>query len=238
LASITEDATRNGRYTGTVADKPAGAYDLQIKYSGYTVSEADLSVHLLLVAGTYVAARPAGLSEVQADTLDSIAIALAGMSPVEPTGTTVFQHLEQIQDSIDTYVSSALATVNGTQDTIVGFPDSLTVGDSYTEDSGNAIHVFIRDGNDDPISSVGSHGFTDSDFTPELVITNSGNAGRVRATVTYIDPGSSEPYLKVEIPLAESRRAAPGSATMQCVLKWNGCAKTLATQSVTWVARI
>jgi len=159
-------------------------------------------------------------------------------SLLSSTVTTVFQHLEQIQDSIDTYVSSALATVNGTQDTIVGFPDSLTVGDSYTEDSGNAIHVFIRDGNDDPISSVGSHDFTDTDFAPELVITNSGNAGRVRATVTYVDPGAAESYLKVEIPLAESRRAAPGSATMQCVLKWDGCAKTIATQSVTWVARI
>lgn len=100
LASITEDATRNGRYTGTVADKPAGAYDLQIKYSGYTVSEADLSVDLLLVAGTYVAARLAGLSEVQADTLDSIAIALAGMSPVEPTGTNIRDQLQEIYDGL------------------------------------------------------------------------------------------------------------------------------------------
>lgn len=178
-----------------------------------------------------------GLTTEQADTLDSIAVALAGSAPVEPTGTTVFEHLEQIQDSIDTYIASVTA-VNGSSGTIVGFPSSLTVGNSYTTDGDNAIHVFIRDENDDPITSVGTHDFTDPDFSCDLIITNSGNAGRVRATVTYVDPGAAESYLKVEIPLSESSRAAAGAATMQCTLKWDGVAKTIATQTVTWVARI
>lgn len=145
---------------------------------------------------------------------------------------------DEILAAINTYIDGALATVNGTVATIVGFPSSLVTGDSYTSDGGNSITVFIRDSNDDPITSVGSHEFTDPDFECDLIITSSGNAGRVRATVTYVDPGSGESYLRVEIPLSESRRAAPGTATMQCVLKWDGCQKTIATQTVTWVPRI
>jgi hypothetical protein len=145
---------------------------------------------------------------------------------------------DEILAAINTYIDGALATVNGTVATIVGFPSSLVTGDSYTSDGGNSITVFIRDSNDDPITSVGTHEFTDPDFECDLVITSSGNAGRVRATVTYVDPGSGESYLRVEIPLSESRRAAPGTATMQCVLKWDGCQKTIATQTVTWVPRI
>jgi hypothetical protein len=72
LAAIAEDATRNGRYTGTVTDKTAGAYDLQVKFSGYTVSEPNLAVDLLLSAGTYVAARANGLNANQADQLNEI----------------------------------------------------------------------------------------------------------------------------------------------------------------------
>jgi len=61
LASITEDATRDGRYTGTVEDESAGAYDLQVMFDGITVSEPDYQVDLLLAVGTYVAKRLAVL---------------------------------------------------------------------------------------------------------------------------------------------------------------------------------
>lgn len=145
-----------------------------------------------------------------------------------------------IIDKIDTYASSALATVNGTSGTIVGFPTTLNVGDSYTDEANSAIHVFIRDANDDPITSVGDFEFTDGTFAPKLIVTQSGTTSRVKATISYVDPGSAESYLKVQIPSSESRRVSPGVATMQCILQWvdtDGkvlCQKTLAKQAVTW----
>jgi hypothetical protein len=61
LSSITEDATRDGRYTGTVEDEAAGTDDLQVQFDGVTVSEPDETVDLLLAVGTYVAKRLAVL---------------------------------------------------------------------------------------------------------------------------------------------------------------------------------
>lgn len=61
LANITENGTLKGRYTGTVDDEAAGDYRLVVKFDGYTVSEPDETVTLLLAVGTYVSARLAVL---------------------------------------------------------------------------------------------------------------------------------------------------------------------------------
>lgn len=55
LASVTEDTTLKGRYTGTVTDIAAGTYRLVVKFDGYTTSEPDYEVTLILSAGTYYA---------------------------------------------------------------------------------------------------------------------------------------------------------------------------------------
>lgn len=60
LASITENGTLKGRFTGTVEDIAAGDYTFVCKFDGYTVSEAGESVSLLLVAGTYTVTAPGG----------------------------------------------------------------------------------------------------------------------------------------------------------------------------------
>lgn len=61
LAAIAENGTLKGRYTGTVEDIAAGDYRLVVKFDGYTVSEPDESVTLLLAVGTYVSKRLAAL---------------------------------------------------------------------------------------------------------------------------------------------------------------------------------
>ena len=67
LSNITENATLKGRFTGTVDDKAAAQYRLVVKFDGYTVSEPDESVTLLLAVGTYVSNRLAELdSDAQA----------------------------------------------------------------------------------------------------------------------------------------------------------------------------
>jgi len=171
------------------------------------------------------------------EAVESIAVALAGSSPVEPTGTTVFEHLEGIEDLVTNYISSISAATDASATTIVGFPSTLNIGDSYTDDMSADIHIFLRDSNDDPITTVGTHDVTDPDFASELTIAQDGQVGRVKATVTWVT-ASPEGYLKVEIPSSQSRRAAPGVAQMQLVLKWDGAEKALTKQAVTWVARV
>ena len=61
LGSIAENGTLKGRNTGVVNDVAAGDYRLVVKFDGYTVSEPDESVTLLLAVGTYVAKRLAVL---------------------------------------------------------------------------------------------------------------------------------------------------------------------------------
>ena len=147
--------------------------------------------------------------------------------------------LNDIEDSVAAYIAGVSAVASTTTGTIVGFPSSLNIGDSYTEEANADIHVFIRDENDDPITSVGSFNFTDPEFAPEVNIAQSGSTGRVKAVVTFVDT-TPEDYLKVEIPSSQSRRASPGTATIQCLLKWVDtegkvlAQKTLTKQAVTW----
>jgi len=68
LSSIAENSTLKGRYTGTVADVAAGDYRLVVKFDGYTVSEPDETVTLLLAVGTYVSKR---LAELDSSSLRS-----------------------------------------------------------------------------------------------------------------------------------------------------------------------
>ena len=61
LGSIAENGTLKGRNTGVVNDIAAGQYRLVVKFDGYTVSESDEVVDLLLAVGTYVSYRAAVL---------------------------------------------------------------------------------------------------------------------------------------------------------------------------------
>lgn len=80
LGSIAENGTLKGRYTGTVADIAAGNYRLVVKFDGYTISEPNESVSLLLAVGTYVATQAVELDSPTAQKIDQI---------LEDTGTTL-----------------------------------------------------------------------------------------------------------------------------------------------------
>ena len=72
LATITENGTLKGRYTGTVDDIAAGDYRLVVKLDGYTVNEPNETATLLLAVGTYVATSPVTLSTATQAAIDSI----------------------------------------------------------------------------------------------------------------------------------------------------------------------
>lgn len=72
LASIEENVTLKGRYTGTVGDIAESEYRLVVKFNGYTVSEPDEVVTLLLAVGTYVSERHAVLNSATQGQIDNV----------------------------------------------------------------------------------------------------------------------------------------------------------------------
>lgn len=204
------DPSSIGSFTWTVAeDRPAEQMLARI-YEGTTETAANIVIDSVLNVG---------FTEIgtEAAALDS----------------AITNQLDGIEDSIAAYIAGIAASASLTPGTIVGFPETLNIGDSYTDDCDSAIHVFIRDDNDDPITAVGTHDFTDGDFAPECIITLNGNTGRVKCEVEYVT-ASPENYLKIQIPSKESRRATPGVSTVQVLLKWDGAQKALSKQTVTW----
>lgn len=146
--------------------------------------------------------------------------------------------LEKIRDAIS-LVSSISVVIPSPVEEIIGMPETLEIGDSYDGDT--SIKLYVRDGNDDPVTSFAGHDFTDEDFAPTFTIapTPGSARGRVVGTVTWIPAsGPDEGYLKVEIPSLQSRRAVEGESSVQCVLKWDGYEKSILTTTVRWLPRI
>ena len=92
----------------------AGQYRLRAVVSGSPINRwvTLAGVDGEVAFATMERAVSGGLTEAQEETLDSIATAIAGSSPVEPTGTTVFGLLEQIADSTGTGARTVTITVN------------------------------------------------------------------------------------------------------------------------------
>lgn len=80
LASITENGTLKGRYTGTVDDVASGTYRLVVKFNGYSASDPEYQVTLLLAVGTYIAVRLAVLDSATQAQIDAIEASTVGMT--------------------------------------------------------------------------------------------------------------------------------------------------------------
>ncbi|MFN9288539.1 MAG: hypothetical protein ACK6EB_10730, partial [Planctomyces sp.] len=93
---------------------------------------------------------------------------------------------------------------------ITSFPETLTIGDSYTEANGRAIQIPVVDTNGVPISSTGSLYFSSATVT--FVIKRAGELDSDRiisGTATFVDPpgtgtGDEAPYVVVELSSSET----------------------------------
>jgi hypothetical protein len=150
LASIAENATLKGRHTGTVTDIPAATYRLVVKFNGYTISEPDEVVTLLLAVGTYVASRPAVL-----DSAGRTAIAAAvdvkltaehgAGSWAGGSGGDNTEVLEAI-DSMKSIISEWIALNIPTD--VRGFPATIIGGTDVV------VSLEVVDSNNDPITEI------------------------------------------------------------------------------------
>jgi hypothetical protein len=125
LANITENSTLKGRHTGTVDDKAAADYRLVVKFDGYTVSEPDETVTLLLAVGTYVSKRLAVLdsaTQTQITNIETLVEALpANVTVLPATGIVANRSAsvtltpvvgETISQAITVYQSDGTTAVN------------------------------------------------------------------------------------------------------------------------------
>lgn len=90
LGSIAENATLDGRYTGTVEDIAAATYRLVVRFNGFDDSDPEYQVTLLLAVGTYIASRPAVLDSATQAQIDAIEASTAGTVSGAGTGTEIF----------------------------------------------------------------------------------------------------------------------------------------------------
>lgn len=140
----------------------------------------------------------------------------ANMLELAPSGTGVDELLalqEEILDAINGYISGLTAVAVESPGSITGFPESLRIGDSYTDVLGRGIQIPIVDVNGNPISSVGSKNFADAQAT--FVIKRFSDTEPLRiinGTALFVDPpgtGTSAgetPYALIEIPSSETAK--------------------------------
>jgi hypothetical protein len=154
-------------------------------------------------------------------------------------GSATIENQELILDQLQAALTAASAVIPGGVSIIDGFPDSLTIGDSYTTALVNFIKVYVRDASNNPLTGIGTKNFIDADFSADLTVSQGSKASLVRADCTWVPAaGPVEGYLKVEFETDQTRRGTEGSATMQLIFKWTGLEKTIATQTVEWMARV
>jgi len=100
--------------------------------------------------------------------------------------------------------------------TITSFPETLTIGDSYTEQNGREIHIPIVDTDGTPLSSTGSLNFADASVT--FTIQRSGETYSTRVitgSASFVNPpgtgtGAGAPYAVIELPASETAKGIKG----------------------------
>ena len=109
-------------------------------------------------------------------------------------------------------ITSLLAAAVLEPGTITSFPETLTIGDSYTDQNGRSIQIPIVDSDGNPISSTGSLSFADATVTFTLQRSGETDATRViTGTASFVDPpgtgtGAGAPYAVVELTSSETAK--------------------------------
>jgi hypothetical protein len=109
-------------------------------------------------------------------------------------------------------ITSLLAAAVLEPGTITSFPETLTIGDSYTDQNGRSIQIPIVDTDGNPLSSTGSLNFADASVTFTLQRSGETDSTRViTGTASFVDPpgtgtGAGAPYAVVEISSTETAK--------------------------------
>lgn len=129
----------------------------------------------------------------------------------------ILDQLDLIQSKTDLIsgasgITSLLAGAVLEPGQITSFPETLTIGDSYTSSNGRSIQIPVVDTNGTPISSTGSLYFSSATVT--FAIKRAGETDSTRiisGTATFVDPpgtgtGDEAPYALIELSSSETAK--------------------------------
>lgn len=150
---LTESPASSGRFTATVEETWAETLAAAIVQGGLTVRDGWLAVGETIVRDAYPSSGGGGgggegdASQVTLlaveEKVDAISVALAGGSPVEPTGVTVFEHLEAISSDLNSFATvAARLAVEGQ---ILGFPAAIVRNADYHAAAESEILLTLQD---------------------------------------------------------------------------------------------
>ncbi len=179
----------------------SGGYVIDLPDSYFATAGREVSVTLASTAitGGYVLSESLEVSAALATkaVVDSIAVALAGMSPVEPTGVTVFELLEQILDSTGTGARTVTVTVNDGTTALQNAKVRLTDGANTYTGLTNASGVVTFNVDDATYTvSITKSGYS---FAGTTLVVDGTEAVTYSMTVTSVTPPTEPSLSAVEV---------------------------------------
>jgi hypothetical protein len=236
---LSESPASSGRFTATVAESWTETLAASVRNaSSLTVRDGWLADGETLVRDAYPStgggsggAGDASQETVQEvlDVANSIATALAGGSPVEPTGVTIREQLNLIQSNTAS-LSSLTASLPIKTGIIVGPSEPLVIGDDYTSAVGRQVRVnLLNSTGGSAATTFGSKSLSDAGISIQLLLRKSGQPSAVAQLVgicsffpaVTVDGVEIPPYLLVNFSRTETAKATPGAYDMQAEAVWS-----------------
>jgi hypothetical protein len=191
---------------GEVAVIAAGEYLLEFIVNGVS---SILYVTLTGVDGETALARPERAVVLDSAAITSIQSGLA----TQATLLLVKAQTDLIGSAAG--ATTVLAAAVLTPGTITEFPDTLTIGDSYTTANGRSIQIPIVDTDGNQISSTGSLDFADATATFVIKRAKETDSTRIiTGTAAFTDPvgtgTSGAPYAVVQLTSSETAKGLIG----------------------------
>jgi len=115
-------------------------------------------------------------------------------------GSATLEKQEEILEAIDTLSITQLAAITVESGVIANFPETLTVGDSYTANTGR-IKIAVTDADGDPITQLGSLNFADADIS--FTAFRPGDSALITGTCEFVDDISST-YVWLTLPSSQT----------------------------------
>ena len=236
-------ATNIGTTNTTVAsnlDATVGSRLASASYtapSNLTAAQIATGVWQDATAGDFTTASSVGKSLYNAFTAGTSVFTVAALAnapsggggdpwaTVEPgsyiAGTFGYLLSTQIADKTDlignaSAITSLLAAAVLEPGTITSFPETLTIGDSYTTANGRSIQIPIVDTDGTPISVTGTLYFADATATFTIKRNGETDTSRtISGTATFTDPpgtgtGDEAPYATIELLPSETIKGLIG----------------------------
>lgn len=121
-------------------------------------------------------------------------------SVVTASGDATLAKQEEILEAISNISVTQLAAITVESGVISNFPETLTIGDSYTENTGR-IKIGITNSDNEPITGLGSLDFADAEIS--FAAFRPGDSAVISGTCEFVDD-VTETYVWLTLPASQT----------------------------------